>query len=31
MSSPKENVLEDVEGSKSFMKKTNRTGEIIEP
>ena len=31
VSSAKENMLEDVEESRSFMKRMNRTGEITEP
>ena len=31
MSSAKENMLEDVEDSRSFMKSINRTGESTEP
>ena len=31
MSSAKENMLEDVEKSRSFMKRMNRTGEVTEP
>ena len=31
MSSAKENKLEDVEESRSFMKRMNRTGKVTEP
>ena len=31
MSSAKEKILEDVEESRSFMMRMNRTGEITEP
>ena len=31
MSSANENMLEDVEESRSFMKRMNRAGEIAEP
>jgi len=31
VSSAKEKILEDVEESRSFMNKMNRTGEITEP
>ena len=31
MSSAKDDMLEDVEESRSFMKKMNRTGDVTEP